>query len=285
MTGNADYIGADVGWTIDELNEALAAAEIGAKAVPNSCTRSEILSNVINFNSNEYIDLKNGECNFDTPEFAKLLEFIKSFPESPNYSSGSDEQSAIMGGRLLVHQTIYNGFGSVLTEEIRLGGKVAYKGFPCESRNGSVAETVETLAISSVSEHKDAAWSFIRQFLTPDYQRGMFDGFPSNKILFNEQAAYWTTDTYDENGKLIPKGYIYKGYTSEIESTYGAMSLEQLNKFRVFLRSVDSMTSYDWTLGEIISQEAAAFFAGDKTAEETAALIQNRVGLYVGERQ
>ena len=41
---------------------------------------------------------------------------------------------------------------------------------------------------------------------------------------------------------------------------------------------------YDQSLMEIISDEAGAFFAGEKTAEETARLIQNRVQLYMAEQ-
>ena len=35
---------------------------------------------------------------------------------------------------------------------------------------------------------------------------------------------------------------------------------------------------------DIIQEEAAAFFNGDKTAEETARIIQNRVEIYLGEQ-
>lgn len=40
----------------------------------------------------------------------------------------------------------------------------------------------------------------------------------------------------------------------------------------------------DQSLMEIINDEAGAFFAGEKTAEETAQIIQNRVQLYMAEQ-
>ena len=44
------------------------------------------------------------------------------------------------------------------------------------------------------------------------------------------------------------------------------------------------MASYHEEINEIISTETEAFFAGQKTAQETADLIQNRASLYVFEQ-
>ena len=41
---------------------------------------------------------------------------------------------------------------------------------------------------------------------------------------------------------------------------------------------------YDDPAAEIALEEAAAFFAGDQTAEETARVIQSRVSIYLGEQ-
>ena len=35
----------------------------------------------------------------------------------------------------------------------------------------------------------------------------------------------------------------------------------------------------------IVKEEAAAFFAGDKSAEEVAKIVQNRVSIYLAEQQ
>ena len=42
--------------------------------------------------------------------------------------------------------------------------------------------------------------------------------------------------------------------------------------------------SYDESIMNIVTDEAAPFFAGQATAEETAAAIQSRVQLYVAEQ-
>jgi hypothetical protein len=49
----------------------------------------------------------------------------------------------------------------------------------------------------------------------------------------------------------------------------------------------DSHTLYriDYALYDIIVEEALAYLAGSKTAEDTAAVIQSRVSMYVAEQR
>ena len=44
------------------------------------------------------------------------------------------------------------------------------------------------------------------------------------------------------------------------------------------------MSATNQAINTIIEEECQAFFAGQKTAEETARLIQDRAGLYVFEQ-
>jgi multiple sugar transport system substrate-binding protein len=45
------------------------------------------------------------------------------------------------------------------------------------------------------------------------------------------------------------------------------------------------MTIYDSPALDIVDEEVQAFFSGDKSAEAVAAIIQNRVEIYLGEQQ
>ena len=44
-------------------------------------------------------------------------------------------------------------------------------------------------------------------------------------------------------------------------------------------------TDSTWDLYQIIREPAEAYFAGDKSLDEAAALIQSRAAIYVGEQQ
>ena len=62
------------------------------------------------------------------------------------------------------------------------------------------------------------------------------------------------------------------------------MTQEQYDTVKDLIEHTNRIMRYDQSLMEIISDEAGAFFAGEKTAEETAQLIQNRVQLYLAEQ-
>ncbi len=59
------------------------------------------------------------------------------------------------------------------------------------------------------------------------------------------------------------------------------MTEKQFEKLVTFLLSVNRRYYENEEIMNIVSEEIEAFFAGDKTAEETAKLIQNRVQLYL----
>jgi hypothetical protein len=65
---------------------------------------------------------------------------------------------------------------------------------------------------------------------------------------------------------------------------------DQQKAYDVYMAAIEKYTALinhfnisDETVTGIITQEAADFFNGSKTAEETAGIIQNKVDLYINE--
>ena len=109
---------------------------------------------------------------------------------------------------------------------------------------------------------------------------------------YDEEGNYTGEGEYDENGNIrldengepveISKGGFSYGDGPMIE-VY-AMTQEQYDTVNGLIENTNRIMRYDQSLMEIINDEAGAFFAGEKTAEETAQLIQNRVQLYMAEQ-
>ena len=59
----------------------------------------------------------------------------------------------------------------------------------------------------------------------------------------------------------------------------------QMERFWRLYDSIDRMSGDDRMLQDIILEQAAPYFAGDKSLEETADLIQRRAQLYVNENR
>ena len=88
----------------------------------------------------------------------------------------------------------------------------------------------------------------------------------------------------DENGEPVEasKGGFSYGDGPMIE-VY-AMTQEQYDTVNGLIENTNRIMRYDQSLMEIINDEAREFYPGEKTAEETAQLIQNRVQLYIEEQ-
>ena len=75
------------------------------------------------------------------------------------------------------------------------------------------------------------------------------------------------------------------GYSSQdFSCDIYALKQEEYDRFMALYESCSGVYVYDQEVMEQIEEECSAFFAGQKTAEETASLIQNVVGLYMAER-
>ena len=87
----------------------------------------------------------------------------------------------------------------------------------------------------------------------------------------------------DENGNKVE--YEETVYINGESVPLPPMSQEQVDKIVAFVESVDKVSYYNEDIQNIIDEEVAPFFADQKTAEDVASIIQNRVELYVNENR
>ncbi len=88
----------------------------------------------------------------------------------------------------------------------------------------------------------------------------------------------------DENGNEVEVSKSGVGVDGFFVELY-AVTREQADQILAVIDSADSAIVFDESVMDIIKDEAKAYFAGEKTVEETAALIQNRVSLYISEQK
>lgn len=308
LTGNADVVGDGDGWNMDDVNKVLA-DNPNAKLFPDGFDRSTALNLILTLNISKYVDPETGTCKFNTPEFIKLLDFIKTnFPESVDYSNMgayADPNAALINGTQLVQLGVLTNFDSFMNADALFNKKAVFKGFPVEDKNGNAFMSTLGLAMSTTCADKDGAWSFMRRILTKEYQAksGGFSGFPSNQALLAERAQEAMTENNDigfyawtpEAGKdsdgdgsndVWPKGQVGGGFGSTTQAIYYyAMTQTQYDRYMSFINGIASVTESDSSLTNIITEELGPFFAGQKSATDTAAVIQNRAQLYINEQR
>ena len=298
-TGLESVVGGYTSWTLADLEDARSKLNPDATIFNVDATRANVLSYCLYMNADTFVDWETGTASFDSPEFIDYLNFAAQFPTEFDYNTfdwndyQSDSVRMRNGDQLLsMYGTIY-GFESISENFAELGGDLCYIGFPSTSgHDGNSFSVSAPIAMTTKCRDKDGAWSFIASALTDEYQGDQYY-FPITKAAFEKAAekAMEKYYEYDENGDILldengepveasKGGFSYgDGPTIEIY----AMTQEQYDTVNGLIENTNRIMRYDQSLMEIISDETGAFFAGEKTAEETAKHIQNRVQLYMAE--
>ena len=181
-----------------------------------------------------------------------------------------------------------------------------------------------SIAISSTCADKTAAWNFMKQFLNEEYQSSYnIWSFPINQNAFDAKLKKMMTEEYqtDDNGNVmkddngnpirIPKVTYYTdgsgnmtGYSTgnggvavmeaSSDGSVGmgengevnvyAMTQEQADEILGLINATTAVYGYDESIMNIITDEAAPYFAGEKSLDDTVNMIQSRVNLYVAEQ-
>ncbi len=85
----------------------------------------------------------------------------------------------------------------------------------------------------------------------------------------------------DENGNKVE--YDDTWYIGDTEITISPMTEQETKDYMAFLQSCNKVYMEDEALLQIVQEEAAPFFAGQKSARDVAGIIQSRAQLYVNE--
>ena len=292
VAGNTDIVGDRDTWTLQDLQQAKEQMSDDATIFGESDVKTDILYTCVSHGVDGFIDWANKTCSFDSQEFIDMLNFANSFPkefdwENYDYSSADSEYSRLRSGKQMLTRAYLYSFSDVQYQKLLHGGNVSFVGYPTTSGNGSSFNISGGMAISASCKNPEAAWSFVRTILTEDYQTTNYMWqFPTNKHSFEaykEQAMKQEYYEDPETGEQVPQPtmtYEFDGQQIDIL----ALTQEEYDLFMRVYENCNSVTAYNQEINNIITEETAAFFDGQKTAEETAKIIQDRVSLYVAEK-
>lgn len=142
------------------------------------------------------------------------------------------------------------------------------------------------LAISAKCAHPQAAWQFLSGTLTQDSHRHFF-GIPVLQEKYEEMIAEAMEQNFytDENGNKVEQSKMGIGYEDGTHIEIFAAKPEEAALFRELVDSAQGRIDYDEKVMQIILEDCAPYFAGQKTARETAQVIQSRVQTYISENR
>ena len=260
LTVRAELFPGRKDWTMDYVEEMIANRPTGEPVYFWHRDQKYMLDMLCRISSGEYVDWEAGTCSFDEGDFARLLQFVKDTPYTTEAVTP------------VLMEPIMGIGSSVALSRNFFQGDYEYAGFPETSGNGSYFTDSAQFSkngygILASSEHKEAAWDFLRLALLPENQEYGLDlsfGIPVTKAAFEVQLE-----------KNIYEDVMFPEYS---------FTREDADKLRELVYSTEKMARKDDTLTEIISTEASAYFAGDKSLEDTVKNIQSRASIYVAEQ-
>lgn len=279
-------VGETPGWTLDEMMALMESKPAGTKVFDYG-TKDYQLQELLRFSADSFVNWESGECRFESEDFVRLLEFANSFDSELPALSGEDSSTLdrLQNGTLLTYPTALESVMEYQKYEIVFQEPVTMIGFPVPEGCGNIISGHCAYAINSRSEHKEAAWEFIKSLISPAYyERLDTEGFPSLISAYDKvNAEYMTPDfCQDENGNQTEQIKISE-YFETVPIDLYAVTQEEVDAVTSMIENCDRAYFYYLPLMNIVSEEAAAYFDGQKTAQETAAIIQNRVQIYVDE--
>ncbi len=242
--------------------------DLGFKGIENTEERVSAL-----------VDMEQGKCFFDTPEFVRLLENCKEYGEtsgSREYMNWEEQLAEVGSGRALALPCYGNlmGFSHAMA-----ACEDGYRcvGYPTESGSGSYVSCSRLMAVNAATEHYDIAVGFIEEMLSEEVQKERFGISSVRRDILTENVV--EHPTFSET----PLFMIGEGAYAPLEGKADGSSW-----VREYVELLEKGGSWSWEISEIeqiVREEASAYFDGDKSAEDVAGAIQSRVSLYLDERK
>ena len=294
VVGSKAVVGDRTSWTLDDLRVALATMPEGCAIFSPYSTKLETLKNILYADLGSYVEWESGACSFDGEEFKDILSFCNEM--EAEQGGWAQWYTLVPEGKEMLLDNVLRNFIRIQEHEAIFGGEISYVGYPrSDGECGSSFNVDNPIAMTTSCKDKEGAWSFLRQFLLPQElpRDTLGDIFVSNAAFPVNRKSFETL--LDESMKLNssngeedrpPKGTVFDGSEGTLfDLTYTPTTQAQYDQIMELYNAVTTVYTEDNALWEIISEQVQPYFAGDKSVDEAARLIQSRAELYVNERK
>lgn len=303
LIGASSVVGDTPGWTYADFNAALAKMPAGCDPLDQYTTRDDMLRTLVSLEMESLVDWNTGKVSFDSQNFIDMLNFAARFPKAfdwDNYewTDADQAENRIKDGRqMLMNASIYY-VDSIIYNDMYFGGDTTYIGYPTNEGVGSMLRLGSgdgaLYAMSSKCSDKQAGWQFLRSFLLEENQKNSW-GLPTNVNAFNAMLKKSMTPEYrkdadgnfvlDQNGEKIQVSRGSYGMADGSIKYVYALTQEQADKLLDVIMTTTKVADESDSIFDIVNEQAQAFFAGQKSAEEVARLIQSKANIYVNEQR
>lgn len=224
-----------------------------------------LLEYMFNSRQEEFIDREQGTVSFETQAFTDMLVLCKEYAENHPV-----EEDCWDNRNNLCSERIFNFFIQYISYTDVYGREYQIYGYPTADGQVYQVSSSDSCAIYAGSAHKEGAWEFLESLLKEENQKyhpTMQPGIPIRRsVLENMKEEEWKDEVCKVGNEMV---------------TMSEAEFEIIEN--IVYNGEFAPRCINADIWNIIEEETAAYFAGDKSAEEVAHIIQSRVGLLVAE--
>lgn len=262
--------------------------------------RTSIFLDFINCSS--FIDYQNAKCSFDSDEFISAMKLIgenkigltnAQFDQTDGASMYRDDViKAYRNDKALVFPWYIGSFREMQEmEQGYMGEPCTFIGYPSSTGNGTYRSVDLGYSIMANSQNIDGAWEFLKYYLFGDdtifeFSGTGFSGLEKKYTQQLEAAKNYKTIINPETGEEEKEKHLF---VLEADENHQVIEIEELTdeqaeEYDKFVRqSLKNAIKSDDTVNTILHEELQYYFEGERSAEETAKIINNRIEIYISE--
>ena len=275
-------------WTIQTMQQMADGMHVSYdKLFGFSVPRDSLFQMLLMFNADRFIDWEKQKADFQNEDFYQLLEVSKKFPkDTKNEDYDPDQENWYYQDKSLLYPLYLAAADSY--QYARYGAfrePIAIVGYPSADGKGasSISEQI-SLAMSATTTSKDACWDFLSSLLKDDFQK---QGGYTLPVLRSELDKGLQKAMKPNKGDQDAKGgdVMYSNGGSHGVDTTGMKPLtqEDVDQIKGLIESVHQKEGIDPAVMDILLTETSAYFAGQKSAQDVAKVIQSKVQTYMEE--
>lgn len=253
-------VGAGAGWTFEDYS-ALAASLSPGQRLFEIMSPEIFLQNSLNSFLPTVLDYSAAECSFTDGRFEALLEQAAA-AETAEQTDIGGLVGRFTSGETVLLDSVLRGVYDLAALENTAGEAVTAIGWPTQGGEcGSELLAGADIAICATGDTA-GAWAFLKFCLSDAQLQEQFaqTSFPISRAALEARLAECMSRQED------------------------AMSAAQAEKLRALLDALVYKSAADYEVSGIVLEEAGAYFAGERSAAETAELTQDRISTYLSER-
>lgn len=269
-------------WTIREFMQAVKASD--AEILQYGLSGADIVFyyGLLDNENAELIDWANGESHLTEDLFLEILAFAYRYADRGQILQ-EEVGEALREGRIAAVGSVCLELSELNYREACFEGEPANIGFPRSEGNG-IYVTPNMLYVNAGSKVKDGAYEFLRFLVSEEGQRRYVE---RNRSGGGASLMPIRLDILEEMTALEMR----KAGETTARSATGVLFVKdgftqaQKERFDWLLERAEPGNWHAAEIMSIVYEELEPYFAGQRTAAEAAANLDNRVQLYMDERK